>query len=1185
MRPFGSPDFRFKLDSLRPVSARARLAALLLGGAALLGFGATPAPAQNPDGWFGRTEISDVPWDSAPLKKEAAAASSAVQPKVIYGADNRIDVYQESDSLRRQLAASTCALVSSGQLASNGAGGFNLQTSAYRQSGLPACSGEAFANQPVAAFCTGFLVAPDIIVTAGHCYDSGDIGGVRFVFGFVMRDSSSAATSFAANQVYQGIQVISQRLDSSTLLDYSVIRLDRAVTAPGATVLPIRRTGTIPAGTQIGVIGHPSGLPEKIAFGSDTQVYDTSNSVYFTANLDTYGGNSGSPVFDAATGVVEGILVRGETDFLTTSNCFYSNTLSNSAAGEQVTKAPNWAAFVPQGNSQTGTVSIAGPTFVCGGPLTVAVADGGLIGSGSVNVALATSGGDQQTVALTEAPANSGSFSASVPTAIGSPVANNGTIEVQHDQTVTATYNDADTGSGSPGVATDSALADCVRDDYLTELFESGMDLDNTTLVFTPNGSADGYSVCRASASAYPTDPAGGADLSAVGDDGTLQVSLTNGAVFPYFGQSKTSFFVNANGFITFGAGASDYSPSTAEHFARVQISAAWQDLNPTAGGLVSTKQTSDRVAVTWDGVPQWNTTNSNQVQVELFFNGVIAITHLRVDMGSGLVGLSRGAGQQADFLNSNLSAYPACNQTNGSAIVSESIPELLLPNQTVHGAVNILNNGNTTWTTAGGYGLLAAVDTCGLAQPSQINLPSNVSVPPGGSYSFPITLRTTAATGYCGIYWVMTQGANNFGEGLTTHINVGSEFNFDFGAAAAGWYGGVVSGGGSVFLEPNGGMCLSTPASGDNISGWVSPDAYIPLVDMSVAQIQITASTDQTTANQIPAWDLSYDNIYSTGQGPAYGGELIVLDTAGGANGVGRPQGRTSFEIWAAPNAALAPQWRGTLNTGAPGENNNSAFTPAADPLNDTRLVYRTIDIASDSYGAGVDSGKLCVKSLRATRRLIPALQTLSTPYTGGITNATHEAQTLAQAQENAGSAQIFDNGQSATFQLTASGPGSRKTLFPFIDSLFDAGNPAAYAPLYPISWASDTIYLGTIFVASFVNGGLAPEGTDPPDTVMVNLDAATSELVNIHFTTRGGPGYFAAAASPRLVSTAGGVQPYIGFFHGHHVTAVDLNVLPNANRLRIQADFYNTAAIAPQGFGANPFLVSGMRVDVVAP
>jgi hypothetical protein len=56
------------------------------------------------------------------------------------------------------------------------------------------------------------------------------------------------------------------------------------------------------------VIGHPAGLPVKVASGkvtrnSDLEVFETS--------YDALGGNSGSPVFNSVTHEVEGIHVRG----------------------------------------------------------------------------------------------------------------------------------------------------------------------------------------------------------------------------------------------------------------------------------------------------------------------------------------------------------------------------------------------------------------------------------------------------------------------------------------------------------------------------------------------------------------------------------------------------------------------------------------------------------------------------------------------------------------------------------------------------------------------------------------------------------------------------------------------------------------------------------------------------------
>ena len=94
-------------------------------------------------------------------------------------------------------------------------------------------------------------------------------------------------------------------------------------------------------------MGHPSGLPLKFANGA--QVKDTSNASYFVANLDTYGGNSGSPVFNEDDGTVEGILVRGDTDFVRDNGCFISNVCPTTGCrGEDVTRTTEFAGDVPE---------------------------------------------------------------------------------------------------------------------------------------------------------------------------------------------------------------------------------------------------------------------------------------------------------------------------------------------------------------------------------------------------------------------------------------------------------------------------------------------------------------------------------------------------------------------------------------------------------------------------------------------------------------------------------------------------------------------------------------------------------------------------------------------------------------------------------------------------------------------
>lgn len=296
--------------------------------------------------------------------------------KVIYGTDDRIDVYEESNPDRLDWADSTCALVFTSSMLENEDGTFTLLTTPFRQLGLPPCEGEPFANQPTASFCSGFLAASDIVVTAGHCTRSRTLENIAFVFGFDMENAITANTIIPANRVYFGATRLGEQVVSNGA-DFSVVRLDRPVSAPGIDPLPFRQVGTIGVGTQIGVIGHPSGLPKKISFGAQTTVRSLA-AEFFVANLDTYGGNSGSPVFNALTGTVEGVLVRGETDYRRASGCFESNRIADNVGGEDVTKATVFAPFVvestPEGEPE-GDPEGAGEGEPEGGPDNLHSAD------------------------------------------------------------------------------------------------------------------------------------------------------------------------------------------------------------------------------------------------------------------------------------------------------------------------------------------------------------------------------------------------------------------------------------------------------------------------------------------------------------------------------------------------------------------------------------------------------------------------------------------------------------------------------------------------------------------------------------------------------------------------------------------------------------------------------------------
>lgn len=391
----------------------------------------------------GRTTISSEPW--------SPPEDSTFGAKVIYGSDDRRDIYQENDADRLQLSRSVCGLLNSSQLTDNGNGTYSIALSEYQISGTSACPDEPYGDQPTAMFCTGFLVGEDLIATAGHCYSSTSVAGVRFVFGFEMTDSTTPQSVVSADRVYQGVSVVGRQLIND--LDYAIVRVDRRVTSPGAVPLPLRRAGVVPMEEKVGVIGHPAGLPMKIAFGAETEVYGNSAGGYFTANLDTYGGNSGSPVFNQQTGVVEGILVRGATDYQVTT-CFRSNQLSDDEAAEEVSKSLTFEKLVPGiGFDQT--------AYTAGQVASLHVVDDNLLPS-TLSVSLTSTAGDSEVV-LASDPENDNVYTVAV-TLAGSAAAvvpGNGTLETLCSGSISASYSDADAGASTARTFTDTVSLDC----------------------------------------------------------------------------------------------------------------------------------------------------------------------------------------------------------------------------------------------------------------------------------------------------------------------------------------------------------------------------------------------------------------------------------------------------------------------------------------------------------------------------------------------------------------------------------------------------------------------------------------------------------------------------------------------------------------------------------------------------
>lgn len=263
-----------------------------------------------------------------------SAFASNTQVDVIYGEDNRKDVFESTDSALVELSRSTAAMISMDNLKTVKSG--EIQISAGTLAGRGVCAKERFSKQISAANCSGFLVAPNVLVTAGHCIKSqADCASYKWVFDYKVDHADQGAVNVPKTSVVSCKKIISRSLDQISKDDYAVIELDRKV--EDRRPLAFRKTGKITKGTAIAVIGHPTGLPTKIADGAKVR---SLSSKFFVANLDTYGGNSGSAVFNTKTSEVEGILVRGENDYVYDSalGCQVSNVCASDACrGEDVT--------------------------------------------------------------------------------------------------------------------------------------------------------------------------------------------------------------------------------------------------------------------------------------------------------------------------------------------------------------------------------------------------------------------------------------------------------------------------------------------------------------------------------------------------------------------------------------------------------------------------------------------------------------------------------------------------------------------------------------------------------------------------------------------------------------------------------------------------------------------------------
>lgn len=242
------------------------------------------------------------------------ALASLPAQAAIFGPDDRTPV--QPNSAAQKLARATAVAVLSANEIPGTNGTFSLDTSKL---GDMFCKEEKFSQDPSLSYaCTGFLVAPDLLVTAGHCaVNTGEshhetqtyCKTFSWLFDYQNGVGGAAPqlTDIPNDKLYRCRETIYAVKDEKLpFRDFALIRLDRPVV--GREPLKLA-TGGITNDDVLSMIGYPLGTPAKLSRGGRILLNNTERTAFVTS-LDAFQGNSGSPVFNKNDEVV-GILVSG----------------------------------------------------------------------------------------------------------------------------------------------------------------------------------------------------------------------------------------------------------------------------------------------------------------------------------------------------------------------------------------------------------------------------------------------------------------------------------------------------------------------------------------------------------------------------------------------------------------------------------------------------------------------------------------------------------------------------------------------------------------------------------------------------------------------------------------------------------------------------------------------------------
>lgn len=231
----------------------------------------------------------------------------------IYKKDDRGLVDVKSSQIVKTLSESIAMIISNESLEKNLFSTTIFAGLLENTEGMNFCKDIAFAKHHSLEACTGFLVGEDLLATAGHCFATeADCSNKTIVFNVLAKNEIESGYLLSAKNTFECKEIVSSGIEPENNLDFAVIRLNRKVF--DRPILKLRNEGSLSGHEKVFMIGHPLGLPQVVT--NSVSILENGQPHFFKAELDSFEGNSGSPVFNSKTFEVEGILVRGQEDFL-----------------------------------------------------------------------------------------------------------------------------------------------------------------------------------------------------------------------------------------------------------------------------------------------------------------------------------------------------------------------------------------------------------------------------------------------------------------------------------------------------------------------------------------------------------------------------------------------------------------------------------------------------------------------------------------------------------------------------------------------------------------------------------------------------------------------------------------------------------------------------------------------------